>query len=131
MRYLAPLLRREGAAAGPQDAAGRRDKRAAGRGTRRDQDTGGRGATQAAPLPSAGEVDTGAFNPVLGYSYEELATMSRSMHHSQGTGAMRRPGAGMTGHSDWWPAHPAIERPLRRHRHHLEPVCPAEPQWGR
>ena len=57
---------------------------------------GGRGAAQPAdqtpPLPRAGRVETGAFNPVLGYSYEELATISRSMHHSQGTGAMRRPG---------------------------------------
>jgi len=43
-------------------------------------------------LTPAGEVDTGAYNPILGYSYEELATLSRSMHHSQGTGAMRRPG---------------------------------------
>ena len=45
-------------------------------------------------LPSAGQADTGAFNPILGYSYEELAVLSRSMHHSQGTGAMRRPGGG-------------------------------------
>jgi LmbE family N-acetylglucosaminyl deacetylase len=44
--------------------------------------------------PPAGEADTGAFNPILGYSYEELAVLSRSMHHSQGTGAMRRPGGG-------------------------------------
>ena len=43
-------------------------------------------------MTPAGEVDTGAFNPILGYSYEELATLSRSMHHTQGTGAMRRPG---------------------------------------
>ncbi len=42
-------------------------------------------------------MDTGAFNPILGYSYEELAVLSRSMHHSQGTGAMRRPGAGRAG----------------------------------
>jgi LmbE family N-acetylglucosaminyl deacetylase len=47
-------------------------------------------------LSNAGEADTGAFNPVLGYSYQELATMSRSMHHSQGTGAVRRPGPGVT-----------------------------------
>ena len=47
-------------------------------------------------LPKAGEVETGAFNPVLGYSYDELAVLSRSMHHSQGTGAMRRPGGGTT-----------------------------------
>jgi LmbE family N-acetylglucosaminyl deacetylase len=64
---------------------------------------GGRG--DAAPVPpgmvppvadpETGPVaDTGSFNPILGYSYEELAVLSRSMHHSQGTGAMRRPGAG-------------------------------------
>jgi LmbE family N-acetylglucosaminyl deacetylase len=41
--------------------------------------------------------DTGAFNPLLGYSYDELAVLSRSMHHSQGTGAMRRPGGGRSG----------------------------------
>ncbi len=51
----------------------------------------------AAPaLPPAGAVETGEFNPLLGYSYEELATLSRSMHHSQGTGAMRYPGASRT-----------------------------------
>ena len=51
----------------------------------------------AAPLlPPAGAVETGEFNPLLGYSYEELATLSRSMHHSQGTGAMRYPGASHT-----------------------------------
>jgi LmbE family N-acetylglucosaminyl deacetylase len=42
--------------------------------------------------PPAGSVETGEFNPILGYSYDELAVLSRSMHHSQGTGAMRRPG---------------------------------------
>ena len=44
-------------------------------------------------LPPAGQIETGALNPVLGYSYAELAVLSRSMHRSQGTGAMRRPGA--------------------------------------
>lgn len=44
--------------------------------------------------PIAGAVETGEFNPILGYSYDELAVLSRSMHHSQGTGAMRRPGPG-------------------------------------
>jgi LmbE family N-acetylglucosaminyl deacetylase len=48
------------------------------------------------PLPSAGQVDAGAYSPVLGYSYQELAIMSRSMHHSQGTGAVRRPGPAAT-----------------------------------
>jgi len=52
------------------------------------------GSPQKPPLPPAGEANTGAFNPTLGYSYEELAVLSRSMHHSQGTGAMRRPSGG-------------------------------------
>jgi LmbE family N-acetylglucosaminyl deacetylase len=67
---------------------------------------GGRGGAPAAPpgvVPPVPETetgpyaDTGSFNPTLGYSYEELAVLSRSMHHSQGTGAMRRPGAGRAG----------------------------------
>jgi len=48
------------------------------------------------PLPKAGTAPTGDFNPILGYSYEELATLSRSMHHSQGTGALSRPGPSTT-----------------------------------
>ena len=59
---------------------------------------GGRGGGGGAGA-AAGEVDTGAFDPMLGYSYEELATLSRSMHHSQGTGAMRRPGGNPTSFS--------------------------------
>jgi LmbE family N-acetylglucosaminyl deacetylase len=47
-------------------------------------------------LSPAGAVEVGDFNPLLGYSYEELAVLSRSMHHSQGTGAMRFPGASHT-----------------------------------
>jgi LmbE family N-acetylglucosaminyl deacetylase len=61
---------------------------------------GGRGgAPQDTPQPQprmSGEAETGALNPVLGYSYDELAVLSRSMHHSQGTGAMRRAGGGVT-----------------------------------
>jgi LmbE family N-acetylglucosaminyl deacetylase len=64
---------------------------------------GGRGATngggqqpaaadQPPPAPKSGQAETNAFNPVLGYSYDEIAVLSRSMHHSQGTGAMRQPG---------------------------------------
>ncbi len=37
-------------------------------------------------------VDTGAFNPVLGHSYMEIAGMSRSQHKSQGMGAPERRG---------------------------------------
>jgi LmbE family N-acetylglucosaminyl deacetylase len=58
---------------------------------------GGRGGQP--PPPGVPQIDTGTFNPILGYSYEELATMSRSMHHSQGTGAMRRPGPAPAGFS--------------------------------
>jgi LmbE family N-acetylglucosaminyl deacetylase len=59
---------------------------------------GGRGgpAQQGPPPKPSGQAETGAYNPVLGYSYDELAVLSRSMHHSQGTGAMRRPGGGTT-----------------------------------
>ena len=52
-----------------------------------------RGAQQAASASKGRRRPKPAqFNPILGYSYEELAVLSRSMHHSQGTGAMRRPG---------------------------------------
>jgi LmbE family N-acetylglucosaminyl deacetylase len=37
-------------------------------------------------------VDTGAYNPVLGYSYGEIAGMSRSMHRSQAMGSPERKG---------------------------------------
>jgi len=57
---------------------------------------GGPQLPQFPPLPNAGEADTGGFNPILGYSYLELANMSRSMHHSQGTGAMRQVNPGVT-----------------------------------
>jgi LmbE family N-acetylglucosaminyl deacetylase len=65
-------------------------------GGRGPQPPAGERPPQSPRLPPAGKVETGAFNPVLGYSYEELAVLSRSMHHSQGTGAMRRPGASTT-----------------------------------
>ena len=39
------------------------------------------------------EVLTGDFNPLLGYSYEEIAGMSRSQHRSQGMGSPERRGA--------------------------------------
>jgi len=72
---------------------------AGGRGGRGGQAGGGQGGgrgAQAAVLPNAGEANTGEFNPILGYSYQELANMSRSMHHSQGTGAMRQVTPGIT-----------------------------------
>ena len=39
------------------------------------------------------KVDVGAYNPVLGKSYTELAGISRSMHKSQGMGASQRRGS--------------------------------------
>jgi LmbE family N-acetylglucosaminyl deacetylase len=36
--------------------------------------------------PNTIELDTGKYDPVLGYSYSEIAGMSRSMHRSQGQG---------------------------------------------
>ncbi len=42
--------------------------------------------------PGQIQLQTGEFNPVIGYSYAELAGISRSMHHSQGTGMPPRRG---------------------------------------
>jgi len=42
--------------------------------------------------PGQVHIDTGEYNPLLGYSYLELAVMSRNMHRSQATGAIRRRG---------------------------------------
>ncbi|HYP09449.1 MAG TPA: PIG-L family deacetylase [Bryobacteraceae bacterium] len=41
-------------------------------------------------------VDTGAYNPLLGYSYTELAGISRSQHESQAMGAAQNVGAART-----------------------------------
>jgi hypothetical protein len=67
-----------------------------GTGRRGGNPAGAPAADQPPALPKAGSADTGEFNPILGYSYEELATLSRSMHHSQGTGAIGRPGASVS-----------------------------------
>ena len=52
------------------------------------------------PLPKGPRVDddTGAFNPILGYSYEEIAGMSRSQHRSQGMGNVPRVGSVESGY---------------------------------
>jgi LmbE family N-acetylglucosaminyl deacetylase len=39
------------------------------------------------------EIDTGDYDPLLGYSYGEIAGMSRTMHKSQGMGAAERKGS--------------------------------------
>jgi len=44
-------------------------------------------------LPNTVTIDSGEYNPVLGYSYEEIAGMSRSEHRSQAMGVPERKGA--------------------------------------
>ncbi len=51
----------------------------------------GRGGGAGAPGQIA--LDTGEFDPVIGFSYSEVAGMSRSMHKSQGMGAPEQRGA--------------------------------------
>ncbi len=48
---------------------------------------------EAAATPGRVAVDTGEYDPVLGFSYAEIAGMSRSMHKSQGFGAAERKGS--------------------------------------
>ncbi len=48
---------------------------------------------ESARMPGRIEVDTGQFSPLLGYSYAEIAGMSRSMHRSQAMGAPERKGS--------------------------------------
>jgi hypothetical protein len=42
-------------------------------------------------------LDSGAYDPLLGFSYTEIAGMSRSMHRSQGMGAPERRGPSSIG----------------------------------
>jgi len=46
-----------------------------------------------ARTPGRVEIDVGAYNPVLGHSYLEIAGMSRSQHRSQGMGSPERRGS--------------------------------------
>ena len=48
---------------------------------------------ESAKIPNQVAVDLGAYDPVLGHSYAEIAGMSRSMHRSQGMGAPERRGS--------------------------------------
>ncbi len=98
LQYVQPwrarrIVRAPGFGAPPGGGRGGQGGGRGGRGSRGPTEQAP-AADQLPPLPKAGVVETGAFNPVLGYSYDELAVLSRSMHHSQGTGAMRRPGGG-------------------------------------
>ncbi len=45
------------------------------------------------PQEQGVDIDLGAYSPELGYSYGQIAGMSRSQHRSQGMGAAERPGA--------------------------------------
>jgi LmbE family N-acetylglucosaminyl deacetylase len=78
------------AAAAQQAAAGGRGGRGGGRGG--PARAANPGPEPAKAIGSPIETDTGAFNPILGYSYEEIAGMSRSMHRSQGMGNIGRVG---------------------------------------
>src|SRR6266852_1600240 len=46
--------------------------------------------------PGGFEIDIGAYNPLLGKSYEEIAGISRSQHRSQGMGSPERRGPAQT-----------------------------------
>src|ERR1019366_5855170 len=65
---------------------------------------GGRGANAAPEVSTTpiAQIDTSGYNSILGYSYAQLATISRSQHRSQGMGAMGVGGGGRGG-----PAPPA------------------------
>ncbi|MBZ5580731.1 MAG: PIG-L family deacetylase [Acidobacteriia bacterium] len=54
----------------------------------------GRGGTNA--VAPAVQINAGGYDPILGYSYSQLATMSRGQHRSQGLGGMAI-GGGMGG----------------------------------
>jgi LmbE family N-acetylglucosaminyl deacetylase len=53
----------------------------------------GKGAPQPAPQEQGVSVDLGEYSPELGYSYGQIAGMSRSQHRSQGMGSAERPGS--------------------------------------
>ncbi len=60
------------------------------------------------------QIDTGDYNPVLGYSYGEIAGMSRSQHRSQGMGSPERKGS----RREYFVTiarGPGQSRPVRRH----------------
>lgn len=44
-------------------------------------------------MPNRLEIDTGEYSPLLGYSYGEIAGISRSQHRSQGMGSSERKGS--------------------------------------
>ncbi len=85
-------------------------------------------------------IDVGRFSPELGYSYAEIAGMSRSQHRSQGMGAPEQKGsqkqylvtiAGdkatkdvFDGIDTTWSRHPDIERLLGEARRSFEPAHP-------
>ena len=77
-----------GGAQGGQAPAGR-----GGGGAQGAQAPAGRGGAPAAPAETGVDIDLGAYSPELGFSYGQIAGMSRSQHRSQGMGSAERPGA--------------------------------------
>ncbi|HVW84841.1 MAG TPA: PIG-L family deacetylase [Bryobacteraceae bacterium] len=54
----------------------------------------GRGGPQQPPIAPAAPVNTTGYSPFLGYSFDQLATLSRSQHRSQGFGNIGAGGGG-------------------------------------
>ena len=94
--------------------------------------------------PDRLDVDTGAYDPVSGFSYSEIAGMSRSQHRSQGFGAPERKGSALNslvlvagepaagdlldGVDTTWGRVPGAEgaaAPLRRAAKELDPLAPS------
>jgi LmbE family N-acetylglucosaminyl deacetylase len=72
-----------------------------GRGPGGPPAAGGRGSAQtppppppAPPIAPAAPVITSGYNPFLGYTYDQIAAISRSQHRSQGFGTTGNPGGG-------------------------------------
>ncbi|MBV8731526.1 MAG: PIG-L family deacetylase, partial [Acidobacteriia bacterium] len=101
LRYVQPWRTRRLAVSiftpppNPDAAAGRggAGRGAAGRGGPQNQAQDDQPPPPPLPEGPHVKIDTGAYNPILGYSYEEIAGMSRSMHRSQGMGNMGRVGS--------------------------------------
>jgi len=85
-------------AGAPQAAAAPTGGRGGRGGRGGNGNAGGRGAaaSDVQPVAPSVEIDTSGYDPLHGYSFSQLATISRSQHRSQGLGAMGV-GGGMGG----------------------------------
>ncbi len=103
------------------------------------------GFTNEGDMPERIDVDPGEYDPVLGFSYAEIAGMSRSQHRSQGFGAAERKGSSrnslvlvdgepaaddvMDGVDTTWarvPGSEALSRLLARAEREFEPEKPVK-----